>query len=272
MSSIKVSVGDVNRRDRPSKVALTIAGSDSGGGAGIQADLKTFYAQGVFGTSAITAVTAQNTQGVAAVKNMESEFVGQQIDALAEDMNISSIKTGMLSNTSIIKEVAKKIKQHNFSNIVVDPVLVATSGDLLLEREAVKTMKEELLPLCDILTPNIPETETLTGITIKEKQDIETAGNRLLEMGVNSVLVKGGHGSEEAEDHLFYKNQHKIVTAPRVGAGTLHGTGCTMSAAICARLALREDMISAVTEAKQYITRAINESFAVGNGSVVLNH
>ncbi|OWZ84619.1 bifunctional hydroxymethylpyrimidine kinase/phosphomethylpyrimidine kinase [Natranaerobius trueperi] len=254
------------------EVVLTVAGSDSGGGAGIQADLKTFQSLGVFGTSAITAVTAQNTSRVMDVKSLEGDFVSSQIDAVANDMNITALKTGMLANEENVHIVSKKITQYNFSWCVIDPVLVATSGDVLLTQRALETVKEQLVPKCDIITPNLPETEILTGIKINGYNDIEKAAMMLRGQGAGSVLIKGGHGKGEAVDYLFYDQGMIKLTATRIGVGSLHGTGCTLSAAICAYLGQGYELISSVDKAKKYITKAIKNSFVVGEGSRVLSH
>ncbi len=254
------------------KISMTIAGSDSGGGAGIQADLKTFQSLGVFGTTVITSVTAQNTCGLKGVNTLDDEFVGQQIDAVANDMNVSAVKTGMLANGEIIKRVAQKISEHKFPWVVVDPVMVATSGDLLLEEEAIDIMKSKLFPYSHIVTPNIPEAETLAEMPIKDQMDMDKAAQKIKKMGVDYVLIKGGHSKKEAEDHLFFGESFQKLSAPRIGKVSLHGTGCTMAAAICAYLAQGQSILTSVTRAKEYVTRAIETGFAVGQCSNVLNH
>ena len=252
--------------------ALTIAGSDSGGGAGIQADLKTFAALGVYGTSAITAITAQNTVGVSQVVELRPKLVGAQIDAIIEDIGAHALKTGMLANAAIIDTVAKKIHQHRLKNIVVDPVMVATSGDLLIKKNAVAALRSRLLPLSTVATPNIPEAEELTAMELRSNQDIEEAARRILAMGAKAVVIKGGHRSGPAVDLFFDGKTMRGLSAPRIRTHNTHGTGCTFSAAIAAYLAKGEDLESAVRAAKKYITAAIRAGFAVGAGHSPVHH
>jgi hydroxymethylpyrimidine/phosphomethylpyrimidine kinase len=251
---------------------LSVAGSDSGGGAGIQADLKTFHSLGVYGATIITALTAQNTVGVQKAVAVEPELVKAQFDAVFNDLNISALKTGMLANSEVIKAVVEKLREQKVPWVVIDPVLAATSGDLLLEKEAVSTVIKELIPIGNIITPNIPEAEILTGIKIDNFKHLEQAALKILGYGADYVLIKGGHASGDAVDYLFNKEKCHRFSAARVGQGSLHGTGCTLSAAICAYLSKTDDLVKSVQLAKNYVTRAINECFSVGKGSKVLNH
>ncbi|ACB86047.1 bifunctional hydroxymethylpyrimidine kinase/phosphomethylpyrimidine kinase [Natranaerobius thermophilus] len=255
------------------KVVMTIAGSDSGGGAGIQADLKTFQSIGVFGTTVLTGVTAQNTAGVQNAVHLESSLVAEQFKSVAEDMEISAVKTGMLSNAQIIETVSDNLASFSTKPwIVIDPVLAATSGDLLLERQAVSTLLEKLIPISDIITPNIPEAEILTGINIDHSKDLQKAAHKLKEAGAKSVLIKGGHTSGNATDHFFWEDEYHTFSAERVGVGSLHGTGCTLGSAICAYLSKTDDLLTSIKLAKKYVTQAINNSFTIGEGSKVLLH
>jgi len=252
--------------------ALTIAGSDSGAGAGIQADLKTFAALGVYGTSAITAITAQNTVGVTQVSALSPKLVGAQIDAVIDDIGANALKTGMLANTAIIEIVAVKIREHRLKNIVVDPVMVATSGDLLIKKSAVAALRSHLIPLATVVTPNIPEAEELTGMKLRSSEDIAQAARCLHAMGAKTVVIKGGHRKGPALDLFFDgKNFHALI-APRIRTKNTHGTGCTFSAAIAAYLAKGETLDRAVVLAKRYITEAIRGGFRVGSGHSPVHH
>ena len=251
---------------------MTIAGSDSGAGAGIQADLKTFAALGVYGTSAITAITAQNTVGVTAVLALGPKLVAAQIDAIVGDIGAHAAKTGMLANAAIIDTVVKKIRQHGLKNLVVDPVMVATSGDLLLQNSAVQALRGKLIPLATVVTPNILEAEQLTGMKLGTAVEIREAARRIIAMGAKSVLIKGGHRKGPALD-LFYDGQiFTPLSAPRIRTNNTHGTGCTLSAAIAAYLAQGERLDHAVTRAKNFITRALRASFAIGAGHGPVHH
>jgi hydroxymethylpyrimidine/phosphomethylpyrimidine kinase len=252
--------------------ALTIAGSDSGAGAGIQADLKTFAALGVYGTSALTAITAQNTIGVTQVLALHPNLVAAEIDAVISDIGAHALKTGMLANTAIIQMVAKKIQQHRLKNLVVDPVMVATSGDLLIKKNAVTALRSILIPLAAVVTPNIPEAEELTGLTLRTPKDIEEAARRIVEMGAKTVVIKGGHRHGPAVDLFFEGKKFRSLRADRVRTKNTHGTGCTFSAAIAAYLAKGETSPRAVSLAKQYITRAIRAGFVVGAGHSPVHH
>lgn len=254
------------------KTALTVAGSDSGGGAGIQADLKTFAALGVHGTSAITALTAQNTLGVTGIFALPPSFVEAQFDAVACDIGVDAMKTGMLFNAEIIDSVCRKIKEYGLSQVVVDPVMVATSGDLLLKAEAVDAIKASLLPLAAVVTPNWREAEVLSGIAIREDDGIKEAAWRIYELGPRYVLVKGGHSAGDAVDWLYNGQEFVPYRAPRVETTNTHGTGCTLSAAIAAWLALGQGVPEAVGSAKQYITAAIQHAYSLGKGHGPVNH
>jgi hydroxymethylpyrimidine/phosphomethylpyrimidine kinase len=252
--------------------ALTIAGSDSGAGAGIQADLKTFAAHGVYGTSAITAITAQNTIGVTAVLAVDPKLVGAQIDAIIADIGAHAVKTGMLANTVIIDMVANKIRQHRLKNIVVDPVMVATSGDLLIEKSAVAALRSNLIPLARVVTPNIPEAEVLTGMKLRNAEEIKEAAKRIVKMGAKTVLIKGGHLKGSAMDLFYDGKKFTALNAPRIVTKNTHGTGCTLSAAIAANLAKGQNIVAAVTHAKRYITDALRHSYRIGSGHSPVHH
>lgn len=252
--------------------ALTIAGSDSGAGAGIQADLKTFAAFGVYGTSAITAITVQNTVGVTQVLALSPKLVGAQIDAVIGDIGTDALKTGMLANAAIIDMVVRKIREHRLKNVVVDPVMVATSGDLLIQKNAVTALRSKLIPLATVATPNIPEAEELTGMKLRSSEEIREAAMSISQMGAKSVVIKGGHLDGPAVD-LFYDGKKFIaLSAPRIRTKNTHGTGCTFSAAIAASLAKGEKIDSAVALAKKFITRAIQSSFSIGAGHSPVHH
>jgi len=252
--------------------ALTIAGSDSGAGAGIQADLKTFAALGVYGTSALTAITAQNTIGVTQVFELNSKLVAAQIDAVIGDIGANAAKTGMLASAAIIEIVAAKIEQHRLKNLVVDPVMVATSGDLLIKKSAVGALRSRLLPLAAVATPNLPEAEELTGMRLRSSEEIEEAARRIVKMGAKSVVIKGGHRSGPAVDLFFDGKKFAALSAPRIRTKNTHGTGCTFSAAIAAYLAKGEGVERAVRLAKKYITAAIRAGFRVGAGHSPVHH
>jgi hydroxymethylpyrimidine/phosphomethylpyrimidine kinase len=252
--------------------ALTIAGSDSGAGAGIQADLKTFAAHGVYGTSAITAITAQNTVGVSAVLALKPKLVGAQIDAIIADIGADAVKTGMLANAAIIDSVARKISEHGLKNIVIDPVMVATSGDLLIQKSAVALLRSKLMPLATIVTPNIPEAEVLTGLKLRTTEEITEAARRIVKLGAKTVLIKGGHLKGPAIDLFFDGKTFTALNAPRIRTNNTHGTGCTLSAAIAANLAMGEKIETAVTNAKRYITDALRHSYRIGSGHSPVHH
>ena len=251
---------------------LTIAGSDSGAGAGIQADLKTFAALGVYGTSVITAITAQNTLNVTKIFELSAGLVAAQIDAVIDDIGAHALKTGMLANASIIDTVAKKILQHRLKNVVVDPVMVAKSGDLLLRKNAIDALRARLIPLATVVTPNLPEAEELTGIKLRTAKKIEEAARRIVAMGAKSAVIKGGHRRGPAMDLFFDGHRFRKLRSPRIPSRHTHGTGCTFSAAIAGYLAKGEDLENAVRHAKKYITGAIQNGFVVGSGHSPVHH
>lgn len=246
--------------------ALTIAGSDSGGGAGIQADLKTFAALGVFGTSAITSVTAQNTVGVQGVHDLPPQFVGRQIDSVLDDIAIDAAKTGMLSSAAIIEVVAERVKAHAIERLAVDPVMVAKSGASLLQPEAVSALTLRLLPLALIVTPNVPEAEALTGLRIQGLDEMREAARRIHGLGPRYVVLKGGHLGGRAIDLLFDGSRFTELDAERIETPHTHGTGCVFSAAITAELAKGSPVLEAVEAAKRFITVAIRHGFRLGEG------
>jgi hydroxymethylpyrimidine/phosphomethylpyrimidine kinase len=252
--------------------ALTIAGSDSGAGAGIQADLKTFAALGVYGTSAITAITAQNTVGVTRVLALHPDLVAAQIDAIVEDIGAHALKTGMLADRAIIDVVGKKIRQHRLKNLVVDPVMVATSGDLLIKKNAVAEIRTKLIPLATVVTPNLPEAEQLTGKPLRTWDDIEGAARDIVALGARAVVIKGGHRRGPAIDLFFDGRKFHALNAPRIRTKNTHGTGCTFSAAIAAGLARGENLERAVRLAKNYVTAAIRAGFRIGSGHSPVHH
>jgi hydroxymethylpyrimidine/phosphomethylpyrimidine kinase len=254
-------------------VVLTIAGSDSGAGAGIQADLKTFAALGVYGVSVITAITAQNTVGVRAVEEISSEVIAAQLDALAEDFQIAALKTGMLSSAAIIETVAMGLQRHALRPLVVDPVMVAKSGDRLLREDAVETLRRTLLPLAAVVTPNIPEAEVLAGRPIRTHADRVTAGRAIMKLGAHAVVIKGGHSQDDPIVDLLIDNSgvHEFRAA-RIATASTHGTGCTFSAAIAAGLGYGKDVVTAVGEAREYLSMALAQAPGLGHGHGPLNH
>jgi hydroxymethylpyrimidine/phosphomethylpyrimidine kinase len=255
------------------RVVLTIAGSDSGGGAGIQADLKTFAALGVYGTSAITAVTAQNTQGVTGAQLMPADFVSAQMEAVAGDIAIHATKTGMLGSAAIVEAVAASIRALELPLLVVDPVMIAKSGDRLVDDEGVRAMCAELLPQAALVTPNIPEAEVLAGITIRTLDDRREAARRLHRLGSKAVLIKGGHGEgPELVDLLFDGHEFTELVVPRIDTRNTHGTGCTFASAIAAHLALGASVHEAVAHAQTYVAGAIRHGLPVGHGHGPLDH
>ncbi len=253
--------------------ALTIAGSDSGGGAGIQADLKTFGALGVYGASVITAITAQNTLGVTAVQVLPPEMIEAQIDAVLTDIGADAVKTGMLANPAAVRAVAAKSREYGLKRLVVDPVMIAASGARLLDAGAVDTYKHDLFPLATVITPNAPEAEALTGLRISDESAQKEAARALHRMGPRYVVVKGGHvSSEDSVDYLFDGRSFTEFRARRVVTKNTHGTGCTFASAITAGLARGQTVEDAVAAAKSYVTEAIRKSFTVGGGHGPLNH
>ena len=254
------------------RTALTIAGSDSGGGAGIQADLKTFSALGVFGMSAITAITAQNTLGVTAVHEIPPEIVAAQIDAVVTDIGVDAAKTGMISNTEIIRVVAAKVREHGISTLVVDPVMVATSGDRLLREDAVEALRTDLLPLATVVTPNLPEAEVLIGREIGGLDAMREAARAIVGLGVRSVIVKGGHLTGDAVDVFYDGSTFTELPARRIETTSTHGTGCTLASAIAALLARGESLDAAISGAKAYVTEAIERAYPIGHGHGPVHH
>jgi hydroxymethylpyrimidine/phosphomethylpyrimidine kinase len=257
-------------------IAVTIAGSDSSGGAGIQADLKTFSALGVYGASVVTALTAQNTQGVTAIHDVPPEFVVAQIDAVFSDLEVKAVKIGMLSRAATIKAVAAGLDRYRAANIVLDPVMIATSGDRLLEPEAVESLRGQLIPRARVLTPNLPEAAALLGAPVASNEnDMRAQAERLLALGAQSILIKGGHGSgAESVDLLVDANGVVRFAAPRVATRNTHGTGCSLSSAIAAGFAKGLALADAVRAAKSYVTAAINaaDQLAVGKGHGPVHH
>jgi hydroxymethylpyrimidine/phosphomethylpyrimidine kinase len=253
-------------------VALTIAGSDSGGGAGIQADLKTFAALGVHGTSAITAITVQNTLGVIDIMELPPALVAAQIEAVMLDIGAAAAKTGMLSSAEIIEVVANAIAHFNIRNLVVDPVMVAKGGARLLRDDAVDAMRRRLVPLAAIVTPNLPETEVLLGRPVRTLDERRQAARDLVALGARAAVVKGGHTDEQqAIDHYFDGTELVELSSPRIATTNTHGSGCVFSAAIAADLAKGSDSLAAVLLAKEFITGAIERSLEVGRGHGPVN-
>ncbi|MGE5584937.1 MAG: bifunctional hydroxymethylpyrimidine kinase/phosphomethylpyrimidine kinase [Bacillota bacterium] len=265
------------RRTEPETVpvALTIAGSDSGGGAGIEADLKTFTSLGVFGTVALTAVTAQNTLGVPGVSLIEPGFVVAQLDAILADFQVSAAKTGMLASSDIIEAVSDCIKRHSVPNLVVDPVMISKTRVPLMERHAVDALMRHLLPLATVITPNIPEAEAILGTTIKTRDEARHAAQKLKDMGPEWVVVKGGHLREQPDDSVdiaFNGEEFIELSAKRYATVNTHGTGCTYSSAITAYLALGKTVPEALRAAKDYISWAVANSLSLGHGCGPTNH
>ncbi len=254
------------------KHALTIAGSDSGGGAGIQADLKTFSALGVYGMSAITAVTAQNTQTVSAVEPITSSMVAKQICAVFDDIQVDAIKIGMTVNEEITKAIANSLRSYPLPPVVLDPVMVSTSGRALLDPAAIKALKTELFSLVSLLTPNLPEASVLTGLTINTPEQMYDAARAIVEMGVHAVLIKGGHLDGDALDIFYNGHDFYSFKKTRIDSIHTHGTGCTLSSAIAANLAKGNTLPVAIGKAKEYITTAIANAFPIGHGHGPVHH
>ena len=253
--------------------ALTIAGSDSSGGAGIQADLKTFAAHGVYGTCAITAVTAQNTLGVIAWEALTADLVTAQIEAVVDDIGVDAVKTGMLANAAVVEAVSAAIRSLELPQLVVDPVMVAKGGDRLLEQDAVNAIRTELLPQAHVVTPNIPEAEVLAGIPIHSVDDMREAGRRILDLGPRVVLVKGGHlGGPESIDVACTGAQIVELRGPRIQTQHTHGTGCTLASAIAANLARGFADLDAIAAARTYVEGAIRNAPGIGKGHGPLGH
>lgn len=254
------------------RTALTIAGSDSSGGAGIQADIKTMTANGVFAMSAVTALTAQNTTGVKDIMEVSPEFLKEQLDCVFTDIRPDAVKIGMVSSSELIRAIAEKLKEYKAENIVVDPVMVATSGARLISEDAVETLKEYLLPEADILTPNIPEAEVLSGMRIRTEEDMISAGQKISEAYHLAVLVKGGHQLNDANDLLCHGGVCRWFYGKRIDNPNTHGTGCTLSSAIASNLAKGFSMEESVERAKTYISGALGDMLDLGKGSGPMNH
>lgn len=256
------------------KTALTIAGSDSSGGAGIQADIKTMISNGVYAMSAITALTAQNTTGVTAIMDVTPEFLGEQIDEIFTDIYPDAVKIGMVSASGLIEKIADKLIEYKAKNIVVDPVMVATSGAKLITDDAISTLKKKLLPIATVLTPNIPEGEVLSGmkIEIENENDMVEAAKFISEKFDCAVLMKGGHQINDANDLLYRNGDYKWFTGKRIDNPNTHGTGCTLSSAIASNLAKGYDLDKAVLRAKDYISGALAAMLDLGKGSGPMNH
>ena len=254
------------------KTALSIAGSDCSGGAGIQADLKTMTMNGVYAMSAITALTAQNTTGVAAILESDPDFLAKQIDAVFTDIRPDAVKIGMVSSAPLIEVIADRLRFYKAGNIVVDPVMVATSGSALIETDAVQALKEQLLPLATVVTPNIPEAEVLSGMTIHTPAEMEQAARQISETYGCAVLCKGGHSVNDANDLLVANGQAKWFLGKRIDNPNTHGTGCTLSSAIAANLAKGKPLDEAVQRAKEYISGALADMLDLGQGSGPMNH
>jgi hydroxymethylpyrimidine/phosphomethylpyrimidine kinase len=254
--------------------ALTIAGSDSGGGAGIQADLKTFTAFGIYGMSAVTALTAQNTVGVQGIQAVPAEFIRKQIESVMTDIGTDAVKTGMLATEEIVKVVVEAIQSFQMSNLVVDPVMVAKGGDPLLAETARQTIKELLLPLAEVITPNIFEAEVLIGYKIEDLKAMQKAAKDLHELGCRWVVVKGGHLNMEGQaiDVVYNGSDYYFLKSAHFDSQNTHGTGCTFASAIAASLAKNLPALSAIKKAKEYITEAIRCGLAIGNGHGPTNH
>ena len=254
------------------KTALTIAGSDCSGGAGIQADLKTMTMNGVYAMSAITALTAQNTTGVRAIQESTPEFLGQQIDAVFEDIVPDAVKIGMVSSSELIHVIADRLTAHKAKNVVVDPVMVAISGSALMKTDAVQTLVDELLPLAALVTPNIPEAQVLSGLTIESKDDMVTAAKKISENCHCAVLLKGGHSVNDANDLLYARGEAVWFSGKRIDNPNTHGTGCTLSSAIAANLAKGYSLADSVKRAKDYISGALAAMLDLGHGSGPMDH
>jgi hydroxymethylpyrimidine/phosphomethylpyrimidine kinase len=258
--------------EKEMRTALTIAGSDSSGGAGIQADIKTMTVHGIFATSVLTVLTAQNTTGVYGVMEVAPEFLAKQLDCVFTDIYPDAVKIGILSSVEIMKVVAQKLRQYEAHHVVLDPVMVATSGSRLMQEDAVAIMQEELFPLAEIITPNIPEAEVLTGMTIQDGRDMEEAAIRLAERSGCAVLCKGGHRVNDANDLLCRDGEILWMKGRRIDNPNTHGTGCTLSSAIAANLAYGLSLEEAVRRAKDYMSGALEAQLDLGKGSGPLNH
>lgn len=262
------------------KSVLTIAGSDCSGGAGIQADIKTITAHKMYASSAVTALTAQNTTGVYGIMDVSADFLGQELDCIFEDIYPDAVKIGMVSSEKLILTIAEKLKHFKAKNIVVDPVMVSTSGSRLLRDNAIETLKRSLLPLGDVVTPNIPEAEVLSGRTIQSEDDMISAAHEIADkLGIKAVLIKGGHSFSKSDleadgkvDILCINGEAHRIVGPHIQNPNTHGTGCTLSSAIACGLANGDDLVTAVTKAKRYVTGALEAMLDLGKGSGPLEH
>lgn len=254
------------------KPVLTIAGSDSSGGAGIQADLKTMTMNGVFGMSAVTALTAQNTCGVSSILTVSPEFLGQELDAVFSDIRPDAVKIGMVSDGTLIRVIADRLTHYEAEHIVLDPVMAATSGARLMEEKAVETLTHLLIPLAEVITPNIPEAEVLSGLTIRTEADMRAAAASIAETFGCSVLLKGGHSHNDANDLLYERGTAAWFRGRRIDTHNTHGTGCTLSSAIAANLAKGFDLHESVCRAKEYVSGALAAMLDLGRGSGPMNH
>ena len=262
----------MNMERKKMRTALTIAGSDSSGGAGIQADIKTMTVNGVYAMSAVTALTAQNTVGVKAIMEASPEFLEEQLDCIFTDIRPDAVKIGMLSSAVLMRTVARKLKEYQAENIVVDPVMVSTSGSRLMAEEAVQVMKEEICPLADVITPNLPEAEVLVGRTIVTEQEMEEAAAEISRVCRTAVLLKGGHQRNDANDLLCQNGSLRWFRGKRNANPNTHGTGCTLSSAIAANLAKGFSLEESVERAKEYLSGALADMLDLGNGSGPMNH
>ena len=254
------------------KTTLTIAGSDCSGGAGIQADLKTMTMNGVYAMSAITALTAQNTTGVRAIQESTPDFLSQQLDAIFEDIYPDAVKIGMVSSSELIHVIAEKLRYYDAKNVVVDPVMVATSGSALMKNDAVKTLMEELLPISTLVTPNIPEAQILSGLIIETKADMIAAAKQIGDSYRCAVLLKGGHSVNDANDLLYENGEFLWFAGKRIDNPNTHGTGCTLSSAIASNLAKGFTLSESIQRAKAYISGALSAMLDLGEGSGPMNH
>ena len=254
------------------KTALTIAGSDCSGGAGIQADIKTMSAIGVFGMSVIVSVVAENTSRVISIEDVSPKVIADQIDAVFEDIQVDAVKVGMLSTPACMEAVAQKLNQYKPAHVVIDPVMYAKNGCPLMQEDAIDTLIRTVVPLATLLTPNIPEAEKIAGMAIRSVEDMQQAARKIAAMGAKAVLVKGGHATGDAQDILFDCTTFHSYTKKRIQTKNTHGTGCTLSSAIASYLALGESLESAVEKAKDYVTHAIEDALDIGNGYGPTNH
>ena len=251
---------------------LTIAGSDCSGGAGIQADMKTMAAHKVYGMSVITSLTAQNTTGVYGVLDIDPEFVAKQIDCVFQDIVPEAVKIGMVSNSKIIEVIVDKLNEYKAKNIVVDPVMISTSGSKLLSDEAIDVLKNKLIKIATIITPNIPEAEVLSGMTIKTQEDMLDSAKKISKMLDGAVLIKGGHLVNDAIDLLYRDGEYRWFTSERINNNNTHGTGCTLSSAIASNLSKGYSLEDSIEKAKEYLTGALRDGLDLGKGSGPLNH